>query len=707
MHPMRRLIATGWMVGALGLSLSTFPVLAEDGTAADDAAARMPNLIATFESLVGAANGASSVDSRRVRLLALHVPAGEAPTPFLPPGRFRATFEGFLDVEFFEEFIFRASGRGIFELEINGEKVLSVSGENLAETLSKSLELEGGKQRLVARYESPASGPSLLRVDWFSFDFPHGEPLPPRMLYHDAQDPRLLNGDTRRLGRDLLVGRRCLKCHQPTAEPSATAMPELAMDAPSFVGIGSRLRTQWMARWIENPQAHRAQATMPRLLAGDTARSADAAAYLATVAEPKAASGAPGGPSVNGSAADGERLFSELGCVACHRLEPKSRPDEYQRISLAHVAEKWKEEALAPFLQKPERHYAWIRMPNFQLTDTEAAQLAAYLLSATRPSSAPSEAFSGDPVRGRKVVEESGCLNCHALKTENRFMAPPLAAVSGQSGGCLSTGEAERGRAPYFRLDPAESAALRSFLAADQVSLERRSPEEFSERQFAVLRCWSCHTRDGVADVWANVASRETAPKPPNFEALDAEGGEGEKLVEQRPNLTWVGEKLRPEWVAEFLGGGIAYSVRSWFTSRMPKFGTRASLLAHGFARQHGLPIESAPPQPVDGDLAEIGAQLVQRGKFECVACHDVGDQKAVSVFDAKGTNFKYATRRLRKPFFHRWMLNPIRVSPETKMPSFASEGRSPFEIFGYDGPKQFEAVWHFLRRLGEKDRKR
>ena len=47
-------------------------------------------------------------------------------------------------------------------------------------------------------------------------------------------------------GRDLFAEHRCVKCHGT----AATGMPELAMDAPSFNGIGSRRQFDWLAPWV-------------------------------------------------------------------------------------------------------------------------------------------------------------------------------------------------------------------------------------------------------------------------------------------------------------------------------------------------------------------------------------------------------------------------------------------------------------------------
>src|SRR5262245_36962480 len=71
-----------------------------------------PGVVLTFEGAGGAH------DLRVSRLLALRVLAGERPTPFLAPGPFRATFEGFLELEERDRFTFSAALTGALELEI-------------------------------------------------------------------------------------------------------------------------------------------------------------------------------------------------------------------------------------------------------------------------------------------------------------------------------------------------------------------------------------------------------------------------------------------------------------------------------------------------------------------------------------------------------------------------------------------------------------
>jgi mono/diheme cytochrome c family protein len=61
-------------------------------------------------------------------------------------------------------------------------------------------------------------------------------------------------------------------------------------------------------------------------------------------------------------------------------------------------------------------------MPNFKLADAEAKEFAAFLLkSVDKPNSAAAPTDKALIERGQKLVQSSGCLNCHAAKLENQF----------------------------------------------------------------------------------------------------------------------------------------------------------------------------------------------------------------------------------------------------------------------------------------------
>src|SRR5262249_17897935 len=152
-------------------------------------------------------------------------------------------------------------------------------------------------------------------------------------------------------------------------------MPELEMDAPALTDIGSRLNPGWVARWIQDPAALRPQANMPRPFAdlprGDKGkldpRARDMAAYLAGAAAEKRAQ--PGKEAVEA----GTRLFARLGCIGCHLPPDRDETkDDHARLPLRDVSAKWRASALEAFLRQPDKHYAWVRMPNFNLSAAEA-----------------------------------------------------------------------------------------------------------------------------------------------------------------------------------------------------------------------------------------------------------------------------------------------------------------------------------------------
>ena len=97
-------------------------------------------------------------DTRVARLVALHVPAGSPPTPFLEPGPFECVWEGFLKLEINEARSFDVRGRGAAEVEIAGNTVLEASGDDLRAATAMPVQLEQGLNRIRVRYRSSATG---------------------------------------------------------------------------------------------------------------------------------------------------------------------------------------------------------------------------------------------------------------------------------------------------------------------------------------------------------------------------------------------------------------------------------------------------------------------------------------------------------------------------------------------------------------------
>jgi mono/diheme cytochrome c family protein len=627
----------------------------------------------------------------------LYVEGGQAATPFLPPGKFTAVFEGSINGDLRANYIFKAEELGgALKLEINGKVVLDATAVN---ALSESVQINKGANAVRATFTSAGGGDSALRVGWTEKGT-NVNPIPNGIITH-AVTAELQKAQLVYEGRELFLENRCAKCH---TEKFTSPVPELAMDAPTFDGLGARRNYEWLAKWILDPKSTRASVHMPKLLHGPKAKEdAEAmAAYLVTLnVEPpvpmvkRAAPFGHNGKAVDeiakrsgvGAKAVGEEnaapadssherkpIFERLHCISCHNAPDQSATDA-TKISLKHVAEKFNAGKLAEFLRTPEQHFAWIRMPNFKLADAEAKELAEFLLKHADKAEAKTVPTDKALIeRGQLLVQGAGCLNCHSTsKLENKFTAPALSKLAKEPKGCLTEKRDEKSKAPDFAFNVKEREALVAFVKTDFTSLSRHSPLEFAARETRLLSCTACHGQIELV---------------PGFEAL--------------------GGKLKPEWAAAFLAGE-PFKVRAdihpkgepWVDARMPAFKSRAKLLAEAMAMQQGYAPKTRDEGAIDEEAAKIGHKMIGKDNgLSCISCHAINDLPALEVFESEGINLGLTSARMLKPYFYRWMRAPLAVDPQTKMPGYFEDGKSALtDYYEGDAEKQINALYEYIRQ--------
>ncbi|MDP7011211.1 MAG: c-type cytochrome [Verrucomicrobiota bacterium] len=594
----------------------------------------------------------------------LFVPVNQSPSPFLPVGRFTATFEGFVRVDLRGDYSFQVIGKGGVKLEVNNAVILDfkgITGVGPAAT-TKIIRLNKGVNSIKLTYASPSRGDAQLRLFWSERPdkpLPH-EPILNKQLFHNSTAP-LAQAILAEKGREIFLESRCIRCHASKGE----GIPEMAMSGPSFANIGDRRHSAWMAQWILDPKTQRGSARMPRMLHGTTAMadSQAMAAYLGTLKGSKQAVGKLLEPDLE----VGMELVEKLNCAGCHNLPGTEA--EKGKLNLDHINQKFPQGELAAFLRAPNAHFEWTRMPKFNLTQNEAGNIAQWLRSKANQRELGGFLTTGEDVkRGKELVAMVGCLNCHNHKQENKFKAPDLAALTSDKwmSGCLAN--EPTGKSPYFGFKLEDSTVLRAFATSDRKSLHRHEPAEFARRQIRLLNCAACH---------------------------------GE--LEGFPRLDMIGEKLKPEWMQTILDGSLKQRPRPWLTHRMPVFPARAKDLAHGLAMGHGhAPKTPAEKTAIDLQMVEEGRKLVGvDGGFSCVACHGVKNRDPLQVFEAQGVNFSRVGARLQPDYYLRWMLDPLRVDPQTRMPDYFDEdARSVLvDVLEGDAKKQIEAIRQYLRQ--------
>lgn len=643
------------------------------------AESKLPGVAVTYSA-------GGHTDATSARMVALYVPKGAAASPFIPAGSFSAVFKGDIDSPLRAEYTFAVQIRGQVKVSINGTPLLDAAGAAGLQYADKAVQLNKGANSVVVEYFSDGEQDAQLQLDWWNKDFTR-EPVPPMAWTHSVEG----DGAAVREGRMLFATRHCAACHDAGAAIPAdgSGMMELGMTAPDLIEAGARFRPDWIAAWVQDPKALRAKATMPKLPITKE-QAADIAAYLASL-------GKPADYKVDAEkAAAGGGHFGKLGCVACHTAPDFAGKDEYARIDLGHLKAKFQPAALEQFLKMPTMHSAWSRMPNFRLTDAEAAELTAYLLTTAK---AEFPATKGDVTKGKAAFASAGCASCHAGAEGAPTKGAALAVVQKSAGGCLAEAP---GKAPNFGFTAPQRAALTAFLKTDLLSLKQDTFADFATRQIKNMNCTGCHPMDGQQSTFQSVdeemsALIAAAPQPET-------APEGPPIPPNAiPALTWFGEKLQNGWMGMFIAGAAPYKPRPWLASRMPGFGAPGMGIANGLAQQHGFPQQDPPLAAPDKTLAGIGAKLITADEgFNCVQCHGVKDQPPTAVFEAPGINLGYAKDRLRRAYFNRWMLAPLRIDPETKMPKFSEDGQTTqkSDVLGGKAPEQFGAIWEYLHTL-------
>lgn len=153
--------------------------------------------------------------------------------------------------------------------------------------------------------------------------------------------------------------------------------------APDLTKEASRRDAAWLERWIADPQAVHAGATMPnpRLAAVDASNLVAFIRWVNTINT----NDWPPAPRLRmgGGAPDGALLFEQKGCSVCHRLgdQGQGEPDLSHIGGTPYDALPNTPEFLAKWLADPAAQKPGTLMPRVPLTAAERDALVQYLTS--------------------------------------------------------------------------------------------------------------------------------------------------------------------------------------------------------------------------------------------------------------------------------------------------------------------------------------
>ncbi|MGE5322142.1 MAG: c-type cytochrome [Actinomycetota bacterium] len=404
---------------------------------------------------------------------------------------------------------------------------------------------------------------------------------------------------------------------------------------------------------------------------------------------------------------EGRKLLAREGCLHCHNvaqpdgtvLKPTDDPP-----SLAHIAEKTSREWIYAWIRNPQAYAASATMPNFGLSDEDAADISAFLIAQSKPLPAlqaplkPVPAsFKTDPVQAATLYGASFCSSCHAEENAagnlvGGDVGPELTRIGSKVKPEWLRYWLNNPRdydpetaMPHYRFDEKQIALLSSFLLSKKdddflanIHLPAADADSIARGKKLVTEsgCAACHQINGV-------------PTPQNF----------------APDLSRVGSRALAQVVfapgmkhdlPHYIAGKI-HDPRSFGPGlKMPKFTlsdsqidalTTALLAQTDRAADFPKDLILAAKHPTDYQPGGDAGRLMR--DLRCLTCHSINGNGGDMAPDLSREG-----SAVQRPWLQQFLKNPNTLRPALirRMPRFnLSEGEintiSDYILAAYQAP--------------------
>jgi mono/diheme cytochrome c family protein len=394
------------------------------------------------------------------------------------------------------------------------------------------------------------------------------------------------SGGNAQRGKMLFTSVGCLACHALGQDTKVRETRGTSYDiAPELTRVGSKVPLDWIYDWIRNPRHYNPTTRMPSLRLSDQ-EAKDIAAYLSLQKDDREAGSRPLDLTSPATIKKGEGLIREYGCAGCH-LIPGMEKEGRVSVSLSNFGRKRVDEMDFGDTRVPHSWHDWIgnklrnsrvfqtdriaqKMPVFSFSDEEIAKLTLFLFSQTKDEPdrryvQPFDRKQQDIETGRRVAYHYNCQQCHQLEKEGGHIGaiieetaflPPILTGEGRKvqepwlHGFLKNpsvvGQPNSirpwipTRMPTFSLTDEEISKLtKYFLGLSNQDLEMRDYQAFApdpvllpvgKSIFTDFQCIKCHPAGNAAPQQAGASSSDLAP-----------------------NLTKARDRLKPEWIVDWL----------------------------------------------------------------------------------------------------------------------------------------------------------
>jgi mono/diheme cytochrome c family protein len=511
---------------------------------------------------------------------------------------------------------------------------------------------------------------------------------------------------------------------------------ELPKIGPYLKRVAAKDDPSWMVRWVTNPHEFRPNTRMPNFLFKEEEATA-ITAYLLDASKSEADEWVQAHPEPEGiNPADatlveqGKNLVNSLGCRGCHGFSADQRATVIGQSqkdfapNLAKIAEKTGARWIYYWIKNPRDFSPTTAMPNLRLSDEEAKAITSYLMTLGEKAEKPEVvARLSDPeviTHGKGLVRKYGCYGCHiipGMENEARI------GVELTSFGSKTLEELFFGNHTDIPLtwDDWTYNKLKEPRTYATERIEQLMPKfDFVDDDIELVRVFlASRTEQRIPNQYLaapgtrtqNIVNGQRLVQHYNCvgcHVIEGKGGFIRALYTEKPTLAppilnGEGAKVQPDWVFGFVKKPVP--LRPWLQLRMPTFSLtdeEARTVVDYFTALVKLEVPyvyiDRSKIPVE-DIA-AGKKLMSTDYFACFSCHQQGDQKPEGPPEGWAPDLALAKHRLNPDWIIRWIHDPQKLMPGTKMPNFYPGG--PDDILEGNEERQIEAIRNYLMVLGE-----
>ncbi len=291
--------------------------------------------------------------------------------------------------------------------------------------------------------------------------------------------------------------------------------------------------------------------------------------------------------------------------------------------------------------------------------------------------------------QGRNAFAALGCAACHQFNDGDKRIvwtgnAPQFPDMK-TTGGCLA--EQPAASVPHFAFSPRQRDDITAAILASRgpnATLTAADAKTEITQVMLTMNCYACHARGTIGGV--------SEPMTHVFTGTIPEMGDEGRIP---PALDGAGDKLNESWLKIILKEGA--KDRPYMKTRMPKFGDAAAdaLVPRLIASDLQESVASIAVPEADHRIKADARLIVGDQALSCIKCHTFEKFAATGIQSLDMTTM---TRRLRRDWFHRYLLDPQKYRPGTRMPAAWPNGRSVVpDILHGDPAIQIEAIWQYL----------